>query len=450
MLWLGSVFRFCVALFLLPLLAGEIWTAVDLARRSIPAGEWRSVWFLSFTLGFGAWLIVFACLPRALWLYVLGHEFTHAIAALLAGGRVSAFHVSSRGGHIMTNRVNWWIALSPYFVPIYGLIWAALWLTVNFYYPLTRWLPALYFGLGLGWSFHLSFTVTMLHRRQTDLSGEGFFFSGVIIGLMNLLALLVLLALLNRDPLDAVDLLGSRTFPHLPLGRHGGDRWCRPAGRLDARGAETGRSPLIYFDFTSIRSYAAALCPDSCSNWPFPLACMCLPGCATTESKTPAGMASTVETRPGAIDGQDVDGRGVALNGKGHYTLVMYTNPDLEDESRQVVLALDKYRSNPNLTFVRVVDLRGGVPPPMRGIIRNQIEKESRHESVRLQKAGIAYDPAKAPIIADFSGSTLGALGWTSTYGEVHLIVYNRKGEEIKRESVSDAHQVSALAATLL
>ena len=73
-----------------------------------------------------------------MWLYVLGHEFTHALAAMLAGGKVSAFHVSSKGGHVLTDRVNWWIALSPYFVPIYALIWMALWITVEFLSSVAR------------------------------------------------------------------------------------------------------------------------------------------------------------------------------------------------------------------------------------------------------------------------------------------------------------------------
>ena len=48
-----------------------------------------------------------------------------------------------------------------------------------------------------------------------------------------------------------------------------------------------------------------------------------------------AGSSSQV-----AISGQDADGHAVAVNGKGHYTVVMYTNPDLEDESRKMTLAL--------------------------------------------------------------------------------------------------------------
>ena len=112
-----------------------------------------------------------------MWLYVLGHEFTHALAAMLAGGKVSAFQVSAKGGHVVTDRVNWWITLSPYFVPIYALIWMALWLTVDFCHPLKAWQPILYFGIGVFWCFHLTFTVSMLHLGQTDLSGQGIVFS---------------------------------------------------------------------------------------------------------------------------------------------------------------------------------------------------------------------------------------------------------------------------------
>lgn len=191
--------KFLVALALMPLVAGEIWTLIDLGRISVPAGEWKAAWFVSFGAGFVVWLLIFMLLPRTMWLYVLGHEFTHALAAMMAGGKVSSFKVTSKGGHVMTDRVNWWIALSPYFVPIYALIWIGLWLTVDFYYPLKQWQPVLYFGIGLFWAFHITFTISMLHPRQTDLSGEGYVFSGVIILMMNLLAVLFLLGILAHD-----------------------------------------------------------------------------------------------------------------------------------------------------------------------------------------------------------------------------------------------------------
>ena len=191
--------KFLIALALVPLVAGEIWTLVDLAYYSVPVGQWKETWFISFGAGFATWLLIFLFLPRTMWLYVLGHEFTHALTAMMVGGKVTAFKVTSKGGHVMTDKVNWWIALSPYFIPIYALIWIGLWLTVDFYYPLKHWQPILYFGVGLFWSFHLTFTASMMHLRQTDLSGEGFIFSGVIISLMNLLAMLILLSVLAHN-----------------------------------------------------------------------------------------------------------------------------------------------------------------------------------------------------------------------------------------------------------
>jgi hypothetical protein len=192
-------FKFLIALALVPLVAAEVWTLIDLARASIPVGQWREGWFVSFGGGLLVWLIIFIFLPRTLWLYVLGHEFTHALAVMMVGGKVSDFKVSSAGGHVMSDRVNWFIGLSPYFVPIYALIWMALWLTVDFYHPLKVWLPIFYFGLGALWAFHLTFTVSMLHTRQTDLSREGFVFSFVIIALFNLLAVLLLSGLLAHS-----------------------------------------------------------------------------------------------------------------------------------------------------------------------------------------------------------------------------------------------------------
>ena len=207
-------FKFLVAVALLPLLAGEIWTLIHLARLTAPAGRWHEIWFGSLAAGFVAWLVIFVLLPRTMWLYVLGHEFTHALAAMLAGGKVTAFHVSSKGGHVLTDKVNWWIALSPYFVPIYALIWMALWVTVDFYHPLRDWQPWLYFGIGLFWAFHLTFTVSMAHRRQTDLTGQGLVFSFVIILLFNLLMFLLLLSLMTHEGLagavrELADLTGQ-------------------------------------------------------------------------------------------------------------------------------------------------------------------------------------------------------------------------------------------------
>jgi hypothetical protein len=162
------------------------------------------------------------------------------------------------------------------------------------------------------------------------------------------------------------------------------------------------------------------------------------------------GMARAAGAGQVSISGQDVNGHAVAVNGKGHYTVVMYTNPDLEDASRKMTLALDPYRSRSDFTFVRVVDLRGDVPPEMRGMVRGDIRKEQAKESARLKKAGVSASN-EAPIIPDFSGSTLNALGWNNVYDEVHLVVYDTHGREIKRlESVTDAKQMTRVVDGIL
>ncbi|MCE0498451.1 MAG: hypothetical protein LV481_10955 [Methylacidiphilales bacterium] len=152
------------------------------------------------------------------------------------------------------------------------------------------------------------------------------------------------------------------------------------------------------------------------------------------------------------INAEDVNGHSVAVNGKGHYTVVMYTNPDLEDESRAVTLALDPYRSRSDFALVRVVDLRGDVPLDMRGIVRVQIRKEQAKEATRLKKAGVDVSSSnQAPIIPDFSGSTLNALGWNSVYDQVHVVVYDPSGHEIKRmEKVSSGAQVTKVVDSIL
>ncbi len=193
---LVKLLKFVIGLALAPAVAGEIWTLYDLARAVLPAGEWTQAWFLSLGAGVLTWFIVYFFMPRTMWLYVLGHELTHAFAAMMAGGKVSSFQVTEKGGHVITDRVNWWITLSPYFVPLYALIWSALWLTIDFYHPLRAYQPILYFGIGLFWCFHLTFTTSMLHLRQSDLSSQGFVFSFVVILLINLVFFLIVFALL--------------------------------------------------------------------------------------------------------------------------------------------------------------------------------------------------------------------------------------------------------------
>jgi hypothetical protein len=162
-------------------------------------------------------------------------------------------------------------------------------------------------------------------------------------------------------------------------------------------------------------------------------------------------FAAAAPAASGSIQGKDANGRQVTVNGTGHYTFVLYTNPDLEDSSRQVTVAMDPFRGRSDFSFVRIVDLRGGVPAGMRSIVNAQIRQEQVKEDLRLKKAGVDAIDSHAPIIPDFNGSTLDALGWSSIYDQLHLVVYDRDGREVKRlENVDDPKQVTKVVESIL
>ena len=116
------------------------------------------------------------------------------------------FRVSGTGGHVLTDRNNIIIALSPYFFPLYAVVGVLAFLISGLFVDLTRLIPlpwgggvrplfGLFYFIGLTWGFHLTFTVWMIARDQPDLKINGTFFSLMVIVLVNLLIISGLLIL---------------------------------------------------------------------------------------------------------------------------------------------------------------------------------------------------------------------------------------------------------------
>lgn len=165
---------------------------------------WQTPAFWFFALGLILWTIAFLWLPRPVWLYVWAHEMTHAIFTILCGGKVRCFHVTSKGGHVLTDKNNVLIALSPYFIPLYTLILVPLCLLLGTCFDLTmrfalpggfgfRPLWGIFLLIGLTWGFHLTFTLWMIAKDQPDLRINGVFFSTTLIYLVNAFLLAFLL-----------------------------------------------------------------------------------------------------------------------------------------------------------------------------------------------------------------------------------------------------------------
>ncbi|MEM9016202.1 MAG: hypothetical protein AAGC68_04250 [Verrucomicrobiota bacterium] len=192
--------KFFFGILLLPVCWILLETFLVLLQADTFAGNyWRTTEFLSFGAGCLIWLaLFFSCRSRfMMWLYVAGHELTHALFVFLCRGRVSKVHISSEGGHILTNRNNFLISLSPYFFPFYTAIAIVVWAALQWVLRENGGLDPiwLYGTIGFTWMFHLSFTVWMILREQPDVDQNGRLFSFTVIFLVNMLLICALLVI---------------------------------------------------------------------------------------------------------------------------------------------------------------------------------------------------------------------------------------------------------------
>ncbi len=192
--------KLCIAVLLLPACAAMTMTAWHLGEQaSFALHTLSDPVFWALVGGYALWLAIFAFLPKPMRTYVLGHELTHALWALLMGARVGGLKVKKSGGQVRTSKVNWVIALAPYFFPFYAMLFIALFFIVYLIWDLHAYLWVLFFLVGLGWSFHVTFTLMMLLTvKQPDVESQGVLFSVVVIYCMNLLTMALTLTILSR------------------------------------------------------------------------------------------------------------------------------------------------------------------------------------------------------------------------------------------------------------
>ena len=187
--------KLVVGLFLVPpalILTQTFFTAF--ARTTVHDGFWITEEFWFFSLGVVLWMVAFFGLPRPQWLYVFGHELTHAIWVTLLGGKVHRFQVGSKGGHVLADRTNTWIALAPYFFPILQRSGHRRFTDfADCFSTCAPYRCLLYAVIGATWAMHLSFTCWMIPKGQPDLHYGGTFFSVMVIYVLNLALLAALL-----------------------------------------------------------------------------------------------------------------------------------------------------------------------------------------------------------------------------------------------------------------
>jgi hypothetical protein len=147
--------------------------------------------------GAACWIAIYLLLPKPMWIYVFGHELTHVIWVWLFGGTVKKFKATSNGGHVIVDKTNFLIALSPYFFPLYAIIIVALFVAGHLIWNWKNFFVWFHLLIGAAYAFHVTLNAHVLKTQQSDITSQGYLFSAVVIFLGNVLVLLIGLPLLT-------------------------------------------------------------------------------------------------------------------------------------------------------------------------------------------------------------------------------------------------------------
>lgn len=196
--------KFLIAVLLLPVCAGAA-RALWLVLRASGGADTTWVPFIGGAL---CWFFIFVWLPKPMWIYVLGHELTHALWTWLFGGEVKRMKVSSKGGHVVISKTNFLISLAPYFFPLYAVIVVGAFALGNLIWNWHGYLVWFHLCVGAAYAFHVTLTFHTLKTQQSDITSQGYLFSAVAIFLGNVCVLLFGVPLLTRK-VGLLDALGG-------------------------------------------------------------------------------------------------------------------------------------------------------------------------------------------------------------------------------------------------
>jgi len=193
--WIKAI----IAVLLLPVCLGAAKALWMVLNRS---GDAELIW-VGTLAGVACWIVIYLMLPKPMWIYVFGHELTHALWAWIFGGKVKRFKATSSGGHVILSKTNFVIALAPYFFPLYAVLVICFFIIGHLIWNWKRFEVLFHLFVGMAYAFHVTLTCQILKTRQSDITEQGYLFSAVIIFLGNVGVLLIGVPLLTAR----VDLL---------------------------------------------------------------------------------------------------------------------------------------------------------------------------------------------------------------------------------------------------
>jgi hypothetical protein len=135
----------------------------------------------------------------------------------------------------------------------------------------------------------------------------------------------------------------------------------------------------------------------------------------------------------------DADGVQRRLDTPGRVTAVIYSNPQIQEWTRQAGQALDEFQGRPDFRIVVIVDLRGTMADWAPGYtvrrMKRDLDAEARRVAPFYAKNGNSADPRpELSAVPDFKGEASVGVGWNKPGALRRVIVFGKDGAEVHRE----------------
>lgn len=119
---------------------------------------------------------------------------------LFLGGRIKSLLVSREGGQVTLSKTNFFIALAPYFFPIYTFLILPI-----YFIAAPKFYSVLAFFVGFTLAFHIGLTLHSLRDQQSDIVQVGTYFSLSFVYFMNILVLAIIISVISPEVMTLVE-----------------------------------------------------------------------------------------------------------------------------------------------------------------------------------------------------------------------------------------------------
>jgi len=166
--------------------------------------------YIALYQGVGLYILIYFFIFRKMagsWFFILEHELTHTLFALLTLHKIHDFRVHSHFGGFVAYDVrdsggNWLITIAPYFFPTLSMIIIGF---IHLSQP--QYYTPLIMLLGYSMAYHIHSTIYEVSSNQPDIAKVGKFFAWLFLPSANMLAIIGILASIPDDKIKFLPIL---------------------------------------------------------------------------------------------------------------------------------------------------------------------------------------------------------------------------------------------------